>query len=151
MPISDYCSRMPVIVYRNDTVADACRLMRDNHVGSLVVVDAERRSLPIGILTDRDVAIGVVALSADPKTTLVEAAMRPGVAVVRESDSVRRAIEVMRDEGVRRLPVVDAGGRLVGVLAADDLLELLAGEISQLAVTVSRGMTREHNERVPVI
>ncbi|HYX65552.1 MAG TPA: CBS domain-containing protein, partial [Burkholderiales bacterium] len=58
---------------------------------------------------------------------------------------------LMRDQGVRRLPVVDQAGRLVGLLAADDLLDLLAGEISDLAVMASRGMTREQQERAPIV
>ena len=151
MAVGDVCSRDAVIVFPKDTVGDACRLMREHHIGSLVVVDDGRRNRPLGMFTDRDVAIGVVALGLDPETTLVEAAMRPGVVAVPESRAVGDAIALMRDQGVRRLPVVDQAGRLVGVLAADDLLDLLAGEISDLAVMVSRGMTREHKERVPVV
>ena len=151
MAVGDVCSRDVVIVFRKDTVADACRLMRERHIGSLVVVDDGRRNAPIGMFTDRDVAIGVVALGLDPETTLVEAAMRPGVATISQNDAVHDAVALMRDQGVRRLPVVDASGRLAGVLAADDLLDLLAGEISDLAVMVSRGMTREQRERAPVV
>lgn len=151
MAVGDLCSRKVVIAFRKDTVADACRLMRENHIGSVVVVEDGARNAPVGMITDRDVAIGVVALGLDPETTLVEAVMRPGIAAVAETDSVRDAIALMRDQGVRRLPVVDRAGRLAGVIAADDLLDLLAGEISDLAVMVSRGMTREHNERAAVL
>jgi CBS domain-containing protein len=151
MAVGDVCSRNAVIVFPKDTVADACRLMRERHIGSLVVVDDGRRNRPLGMFTDRDVAIGVVALGLDPETTLVEAAMRPGVVAVPETRAIGDAIALMRDQGVRRLPVVDQAGRLVGVLAADDLLDLLAGEISDLAVMVSRGMTREQKERAPLV
>ena len=147
----DVCSRDAVAVFRKDTVADACRLMREKHIGSVVVVEDGRRNAPVGMFTDRDVAVGVVALGLDPETTLVEAAMRPGVVAVPETRAIADAIALMRDQGVRRLPVVDSTGRLVGVLAADDLLDLLAGEISDLAVMVSRGITREQRERVPVV
>lgn len=149
--VGDICSRDVVAVFRKDTVADACRLMREKHIGSVVVVEDGRRNAPVGMFTDRDVAIGVVALGLDAETTLVEAAMRPGVVAVPETRAIGDAIALMRDQGVRRLPVVDGTGRLVGVLAADDLLDLLAGEISDLAVMVSRGMTREQSERVPVV
>jgi CBS domain-containing protein len=151
MAVGDVCSREVVVVFRNDTVADACRLMREHHIGSVVVVNDERRNAPIGVLTDRDVAIGVVALGLDAETTLVEAALRPGLVAVAETAEVRKAVALMRDQGVRRLPVVDAAGRLVGIVAADDLLDLLAGEISDLAVMVSRGMTREQRERAPIV
>lgn len=151
MIVADVSSRDPVIVFRNDTVADACRAMREHHIGSVVVVEDSRRNGPIGLISDRDVAIGVVALGLDPETTLVDAVMRPGIVAVAETASVRDAIALMRDQGVRRLPVVDHGGHLVGLLAADDLLDLLAGEISDLAIMVSRGMTRESRERTATV
>ena len=151
MIVADVSSRDPVIVFRNDTVADACRAMREHHIGSVVVVEDSRRNGPIGLITDRDVAIGVVALGLDPETTLVDAVMRPGIVAVAETASVRDAIALMRDQGVRRLPVVDHGGHLVGLLAADDLLDLLAGEISDLAIMVSHGITRESRERTATV
>ena len=115
----------------------------------LVVVGNGGRNAPVGMLTDRDVAIGVVALGVDAETTLVEAVMRPGLAAVSESTAVRDAIKIMRDQGVRRLPVVDDAQRVIGLLSADDLLDLLAGEISDLAAMVSRGIGREQRERAP--
>ena len=151
MIVADICSTEPVIVFRNDTVADACRVMREHHIGAVVVVDDNRRNGPVGMITDRDVAVGVVALGLDPETTLVDAAMRPGIIAVAQTASVRDAIALMRDQGVRRLPVVDHGGHLVGLLAADDLLDLLAGEISDLAIMVSRGVTRESRERTATV
>ena len=151
MVVGDICSKNVVVVFRNDTTADACRLMRENHIGSVVVVDDNRRNAPVGVITDRDVAVGVVALGLDPETTLVDAVMRPGIVAVAETASVPDAIALMRDQGVRRLPVVDRGGRLVGLVAADDLLDRLAGEISDLAVIVSRGITRESRERTAVV
>ena len=155
MAIGELCSREVIVIYSKDSVADAARLMREHHVGSLVVIEredgAEGGPRPVGMFTDRDVAVGVVALGLDPEKTLVEAVMRPGVAVLRESDGVGRAVALMRDQGVRRLPVTDASGRLVGLLAADDLLDLLAGEMSDLAVTASRGIGRETRERAAVL
>lgn len=151
MAVGDVCSRNVVIVFRNDTVADACRLMRERHVGSVVVVDGDGGKAPVGMLTDRDVAVAVVAPGLDPETTLVAAVMRPGTVAVPETRGIGDAIALMRDQGVRRLPVVDQAGRLVGLLAADDLLDLLAGEISDLAVMVSRGVTREQIERAPIV
>jgi CBS domain-containing protein len=150
MAVGDVCTREVVIVFRKDTVADACRLMRERHVGSVVVVGDGGSNAPLGMLTDRDVAIGVVALGLDAEETLVEAVMRPGLAAVSESTPVRDAITIMRDQGVRRLPVVDHAQRLVGLLSADDLLDLLAGEISDLAVMLSRGIGREQRERAPM-
>jgi CBS domain-containing protein len=149
MAIAEICSREVVFVGRDESCAQAARLMREHHVGSLVVVaqdDAQRR-IPVGMLTDRDLAVGVMALGLDAEKTIVEAAMRPGVALVRESEGIGRAIALMRAQGVRRLPVVDASGALVGVLAADDLIELLGEEMAGLGALVAQGPRRERQER----
>jgi len=150
MAIGELCNREVVYIFAKESIADAARLMREHHVGSVVVVDQDDGGRPIGMITDRDIAIGVVALGLDPQTILVEGIMRPGIVCVAETDGVTRAVALMRDQGVRRLPVVDERGRLVGLVAADDLLDLFAGEVSDLATIVSRGMRREARERVPV-
>ena len=149
MAIGEICSREVVFVMRNESCAQAARLMREHHVGSLVAViqdDAGRR-FPAGMVTDRDLAVGVMALGLDPERTLVEAVMRPHAALVRETEGIGRALAVMRAEGVRRLPVVDAAGALVGVLAADDLIELLGEELSALGALVAQGARREREQR----
>ena len=149
MGIGELCTREVVFVGRNESVAEAARLMREHHVGGVVVLDPpEAGGRPLGVITDRDIAVGVVALGLDAERTPAEGAMRPGVATVREDEGVGRAVAVMRSEGVRRLPVVDAAGRLVGILAADDLLELFAEEMQGLAGALSREMRRERKERV---
>jgi len=144
MSLGEICSRDVVFVRRGESVALACGLMREHHVGSLVVVEERAGArVPVGMFTDRDVAIGVVAQGLDPAKTPVEAAMRAELVCARESEGLGRAVALMRAQGVRRLPVIDAGGALVGVLAADDLLELFAEELSGLAAIVGRGERRE--------
>jgi CBS domain-containing protein len=148
MGIGEICSRDVVFVAPGESVAQAARLMREHHVGSLVVVEGGpggRR--PSGMFTDRDVAVGVVALGLDPEATPVEVAMRGRVATLREDEGIGRAVALMRVEGVRRLAVVDATGKLVGVLAADDLIDLLAGEMSGLSAMLGREAGREREER----
>ena len=103
--------------------------------------------MPAGMITDRDVAVGVVALDLDAGRTPVEAAMRADLACIEEGESVERALDFMRAQAVRRLPVVDRSGTLVGLLAADDVLGLLGEEVSTLAAVVERGMRREGAER----
>jgi len=148
MTIGEICSREVVFVARSESCAQAARLMRENHVGSLVVVPQPAASgMPIGMITDRDLAVGVMALGLDPEKTLVEAVMRPRIALVRETEGLGRAVALMRAEGVRRLPVVDADGRLVGILAADDLIELFAEELSGLAAMVAKSHRLERAER----
>lgn len=148
MAIGEICSREVFFVGRNEPITVAARLMRDKHIGSLVVADdKDGKRVPVGMITDRDIAVGVVALGLDPAATLVEAAMRPEVFCVREDEGVGRAVTLMRNHGVRRLPVVSPAGALVGVLAADDLLELLGEELAGLSGAVSRGMRRERENR----
>jgi CBS domain-containing protein len=148
MAIGEICSREVVFVARSESCAEAARLMRENHVGSLVVVEeAAAPGVPIGMITDRDLAVGVMALGLDPEKTLVEAVMRPRIAQVRESEGLGRAIALMRAEGVRRLPVVKADGTLVGILAADDLIELFADELAGLAAMIGKSARIERAER----
>ena len=148
MTIGEICSREVVFVRRNESVAEAAKLMREHHIGSLVVVDESAgRRVPVGMITDRDIAVGVVALGLDPARAAVESSMRAQVVSVAETEGIGRAVALMRAQGVRRLPVVDASGALVGLLAADDLLDLFAEEISGLAAMVSRGEGRERAER----
>jgi CBS domain-containing protein len=148
MAIGEICSREVVFVARSESCAQAARLMRENHVGSLVVVaKAGTPGMPIGMITDRDLAVGVMALGLDPEKTLVEAVMRPRIALLCETEGLGRAIALMRAEGVRRLPVVDADGNLVGVLAADDLIELFADELSGLAAMIGKSARIERAER----
>jgi CBS domain-containing protein len=148
MAIGDLCTRDVVYIGRNESAADAARLMREHHVGSLVVLDPARPGgRPVGMVTDRDIVVGIVALGVDAGTTPVEGLMRPGVACIGEDEGIGRALALMKAEGVRRLPVVDAGGALVGLVAADDLIELFAEEMSGLAGMLSREFRRERGER----
>jgi CBS domain-containing protein len=148
MAIGEICSREVVFIARNESVADAARLMRQHHIGSVVVADRTGgRLVPVGMITDRDVTVGVVALGLDAEKTPVEAAMRAELVSVRETEGVGRAVQLMRSQGVRRLPVVDNSGALVGLVAADDLLELFGEELSALAAAVSRSARREREER----
>ena len=148
MAIGELCSREVVFVKLNESCTLAAQLMREQHVGSLVVVREQAgRRVPAGMITDRDLVVGVMALGLDAGKTPVEAVMRPQVAVVREDEGVGRALALMREHGARRLPVVDAGDALVGILAADDLIELFGEELAGLAEVIGKGPRRERRER----
>ena len=148
MGVGEICSREVVFVHKNESVAQAARLMREHHVGSVVVAEERNgRRYPAGMLTDRDIAVGVVALGIDAAKTPVEGAMPAEVVCVRESDGLGRALALMRAQGVRRLPVIDGRGALAGVLSADDILEVLSEELYCLAAMVARGERREREQR----
>ncbi|MBI1283421.1 MAG: CBS domain-containing protein [Thiobacillus sp.] len=144
MPISELCNREVVVAEKSLSVAEAARLMRTHHVGDIVVVEQrEGCNYPVGIVTDRDIVVEVVAAAVSPESFKVGDIMVPEVATVRESEGLFEALRYMRDKGVRRMPVVDGSGGLVGILTLDDLLTLLAEEMTELAKLVSHERLRE--------
>lgn len=151
MTIGSICNREVVIAERNMAVSDVAALMRDFHVGDVVVVDdLNGRRKPLGIVTDRDIAIEVVAMKVDPDGLKAADLMTRELVSVRESEGVFETIRHMRQKGVRRVPVVDDFGWLVGVVAMDDLLELLAEEIGELARLVNQEVGIERQTRQAV-
>ncbi len=148
MPIGEICNREVVIMRRNDTVHDAAKLMRQQHVGDVLVVD-ERDSMkvPVGIVTDRDLVVEIMASDVQRPTISVGDIMSPELATIRESAGVFEAIQYMRSKGVRRLPVVSDAGALVGILALDDLLELISEELLELSKLVRYEQRKEAGVR----
>jgi CBS domain-containing protein len=148
MKVGELCNRDVVVVTAETPLAQAARLMREQHVGSLVVVAewlGER--LPVGILTDRDIVVAVVAKGLDPRTLDVSDVASTGLLVVRESDSFEEALRVMREQGVRRIPVVTHIGALAGILTLDDVLAFAAADLHGLARAVDAGRRRETRVR----
>lgn len=135
----DICSRIVSIAYPALSVEEAARVMREQHVGCLVVVEeiteAERRV--VGMLTDRDIVVGGAGRLHDAQSLRVGDLMSRDVVSAREDDSLLDVLSVMRQKAVRRMPVVAAGERLVGVIAIDDLLEIVAQEMQALAAAIS--------------
>ncbi len=148
MPIGEICNREVVFVTREDTILEAALLMRQHHVGDLVVAeDREGVCFPVGMLTDRDLVIEILAADIGVETVTVGDVMSPELVVARESDGVYETIQRMRARGVRRIPVVNDRGSLEGIIAADDLLGLLADEIMGLAKLAGREQARERVAR----
>lgn len=148
MPISEICNREVVVVRRNESILEAARLMRRHHVGNVLVVEEKNGvRIPVGIVTDRDLVIEVIATELNPAVITVGDVMVPELASVKENTGVFDAIEYMRAKGVRRLPVVDQEGALIGILALDDLLELLAEELHDLAKLAAYEQKKEMTTR----
>jgi CBS domain-containing protein len=123
-------ARAVVVASESDPIAVVARKMRDAHVGSIIVTREDR---PIGIITDRDLALRIVAEERNATTTRVSDVVTYGVFTIKESDQIETAVRSMREHGVRRLPIVDDDGRIVGIVTADDLVVLLSKEFSGLA------------------
>jgi CBS domain-containing protein len=144
MAVGEICNRDVVTAEKALSVVEAAQLMRKHHVGDLVVVDDRGgQKHPVGVVTDRDIVVEVVAAGVNPDALKVGDIMGPEVATVRESEGLFEALRYMRDKGVRRMPVVDGAGVLVGILTLDDLLSLLAEEMTELAKLVSHERQRE--------
>ena len=113
-------TRDPVTCLPGDTLATAAERMRLENVGALPVVDGEECWL-VGIITDRDIAVRAAARGLDPRTTPVSEVMTRDVASCLSDDTMEKAVERMEERQVRRLPIIDDDGRLVGIIAQADL------------------------------
>lgn len=144
MSAGEYCNRDVVVVEKSESVREAINLMRNNHVGDVVVVEMrENSSIPLGILTDRDIVVEILAEDVDLDAVNVGDVMSYQLVTVNEETKLLDAIKLMRMKGVRRLPVVNEQGGLEGILSVDDLLELIAEQLTDIASLVSNEITHE--------
>ena len=144
----EICTRSVTIAFRTTSVDGAARLMRDNHVGCLVVVDeVDGRRIVVGVLTDRDIVTAVVAPGIDATTLTVDDVMTTDLVTAREDDSLIDLMRSMRRKGVRRVPVVGGQAELIGVVTLDDVLGVLSEELSLLVGTVDSEGKRERKMR----
>lgn len=142
--VGDVCSRDVAVAWRATTLVEAARVMRERHVGCLVVVDETAAGRMVaGMLTDRDIVTAVVARDLAPGTLRVGDVMTDSVATIDETQSLHEAIARMKRRRVRRLPVTDGRGALVGLVSHDDLVARLAGELGALADALSEQRRRE--------
>lgn len=148
MLVSEFCNREVVIVDRATTILEAAKLMRSEHVGDLVVTDNHNgRQVPVGILTDRDIVVELLAEEIELDKVSVGDAMSYELLSVKEQEGLQETIEKMRDRGVRRLPVVDDAGALIGIVTVDDLMELITEQLTDLVRLVGNELVGERTRR----
>ncbi|MES2130292.1 MAG: CBS domain-containing protein [Pseudomonadota bacterium] len=148
MRIGDICTMQTIYCTRSETVQGAALLMRKHHVGDIVVVDQPGAEVvPVGIVTDRDIVVSVIALGLDPASLEVSDVMSADLLTTAEEDDVYETIERMRQRGIRRVPVVDAAGTLRGIVSVDDLLEFLAQEMGELSRISAHQQAHEKTAR----
>jgi signal-transduction protein with cAMP-binding, CBS, and nucleotidyltransferase domain len=148
MKAGELCNREVVTATRATTITEAARMMRDHHVGSLVIVEMQQGlTKPVGIITDRDLVIEILAEGIDLNTVTVGDVMSFALLKISEQESVFDTAQRMRARGVRRVPVISETGALIGILALDDMLELLSEELSLLAKLTSRESEQEQKKR----
>ena len=148
MTVKDYCTTAVVVTERTASVVEAARKMRAQHVGTLIVVEQRGGDqIPIGILTDRDLVVEVLAQDVSPPALAVGDVMSTELLTADEHDDVLATLTRMRGRGARRIPIVNARGALVGILTADDLVEVLADALMDLATVAHGGIRREQRLR----
>lgn len=144
MQVGEICNREVIVIDKESPLREATALMRRYHVGDLVVVENKKESVrPIGILTDRDIVIKVLAENLALDTLLVADVMSYELATIRVEDHFMEALKLMKSKGIRRVPVVNGYHELIGILTVDDLLELLAEQLNDLASLVTWQRKRE--------
>jgi CBS domain-containing protein len=122
--------------------------MREHHAGDVVVTDDfDGRRIPVGIVTDRDIVVGVLAQELNPAGLTVGEIMTAALVTAKERDGVFETVRLMRAEAVRRVPIVDADGSLIGIVSLDDIVELMAEELGDLATLIRQEQRKETEVR----
>jgi len=148
MSIGEICNREVITIQRDETVLEAAKLMRQYHVGAVIVVDKRNdRLIPVGIVTDRDLVVEVLATELDQTVITVGDIMAPEVFTIKENTDTPEAIQFMRRKTIRRTPVVDEDGELVGIIALDDVMELLSTELLDVAKLIRYEHKKEIRHR----
>ena len=148
MSAGEYCNRDVVVIEKTESVREAINLMRKNHVGDVVVVEIrENASIPLGILTDRDIVVEILAEDVDLEAINVGDVMSDQLVTINEDTKLLDTIKQMRIKGVRRLPVINEQGELQGILSADDILELVVEQLSDIVGLISKEITNEVKAR----
>ena len=148
MSIGAFCTREVVIAARDLRIVELAQLMRRQHVGDVIVVDRQGDLVvPVGIVTDRDIVVELIADQVDLESVTTGDVMNPELITARENEGIWDTLQRMRSKGIRRLPVVNDDGGLEGILTVDDLVELLAEELALLARIAGRGQKLEEERR----
>ena len=151
MTIGQICNREVTIVMPDTSLAECAKLMRQYHVGDLVVVqDDHGVNKPVGILTDRDLVIEIIAKGIALDAVVAGDIMSDQLLCLSEAEDVDAAIEKMRDRGVRRAPVINDQDVLVGIISMDDIIDLFAERLENLAALVKKEHRRESRIRQAV-
>jgi CBS domain-containing protein len=143
MSLQRFCKRPTVTIAPEKTIQEACQLMEERNVGCLVV---EEQGKLCGILTDRDIALRVAGQGKDPQLTHVGTVMTANPVRIPVDSTLHELTMLMHSQHVRRVPIIDASGRAIGIVTLDDLLALLGDEMSDLANTVSEAFFRKPAE-----
>jgi CBS domain-containing protein len=148
MKAGELCVRDVIVADTASGVKEIAGLMREFHVGDIVIVkDRETCREPVGIVTDRDIVIELIARDTPVEACSAGDIMSSELYTAREDEPVWQVIQSMRDKGVRRVPVIDSGNCLVGILSWDDVIDFLAEEMKAMASLSLQSRRREEKSR----
>ncbi len=140
MSIGEFCTKKVVVTQKDTGIVELAQLMRKHHVGDIVVIETHiDRMLPLGIITDRDIVVELIAEEVDLKSVTAGDLMSTTLITAQQKDGLWDTLQLMRSQGIRRLPVVNEQDFLEGIITVDDLIELLADELVILAKIAGRG------------
>jgi len=145
--LKDFATSLVAVVEPETTALVASQLMRQHHIGALVVVEAHDKNRPVGILTDRDLVLGLMAEGLDPALFTVGDIMSVELVLANADMDAMDAVQLMRTHRLRRLILVDDAGQLSGIATMEDVLELLTRELANLATAVLGARDREFEQR----
>ena len=146
-PIKDFATSIVAVVEPETPAVVVAKLMRQHHIGALVVVDATEKTRPVGIVTDRDLVLELMAEGLDPAVFTAGDIMSVDLVTATPGMDAMDAVQLMKTNRLRRLVIADDQGRLVGIATLEDVLELLARELASLAAGLVGARDRETIER----
>ncbi|SFU50331.1 CBS domain-containing protein [Nitrosomonas eutropha] len=148
MTVSEICNREVRTIQRDGSILEAARLMRQYHVGALIVIDkVNDRAIPVGVITDRDLVVEVLATGLDKEAITVDDVMTQELFAVKENTAIHDAINFMRRKTIRRLPIINDAGELTGIITTDDVMEILSEEVLDLAKLIRYEHKKEIRHR----
>lgn len=145
--LKDFASSVVAVVEPETTALVAAQLMRRHHIGALVVVDAQEKNRPVGIVTDRDLVLELMAEGLDPAVFTAGDIMSLNLVLARPDMDAMDAVQLMEAHQLRRLVMADEAGRLAGIVTLEDILEVLSRELANLAAGLAEAKDRETSQR----
>lgn len=146
-PIKNFATAVVAVVEPETPAVVVAQLMRQHHIGALVVVDATEKTRAVGIVTDRDLVLELMAEGLDPAVFTAGDIMSVDLVTATPDMDAMDAVQLMKTHRLRRLVIVDDSDRLVGIATMEDVLELLARELAGLAAGLAGARDRETFER----
>lgn len=148
MQLANICNRHVIQCGRDTPALEVAQIMRNSHVGDVIVVDRPNgECIPVGIVTDRDLVVAIMARELDPATVTAGEIMSSPLVTAAEADDIHETAELMRFNGVRRIPLVDEQGALVGIATLDDILSVVGEELTLLGRVMKRERLQEQQSR----